>query len=121
MDNTIFLALGAIFNDGNNQVNSGHVQVYKCAFSAFNGWDQVGRDIDDDNGVILDGDAFHVGDVCLTLDWMERCEWSSAFLEQYKCRLAKPSQLDNFLVIIESYVDHLDYDAFVGVGDLLDY
>ncbi len=58
----IILALGAIFNDGNKQVNSGHVQVYQCDYTDCNGWTKVGSDIDGDNGVVLNGDAFHVGD-----------------------------------------------------------
>ncbi len=58
----IVLAFGAIFNDGNNQVNSGHVRVYKCAYTNCDAWEKVGSDIDGDNGVVIDGFSFHVGD-----------------------------------------------------------
>ncbi len=58
----IRLAVGAIFNDGNNQINSGHVRVFECDYSNCDQWDQIGNDIDGDNGVVIEGFSFHVGD-----------------------------------------------------------
>lgn len=40
------LAVGSVFNDGNNTTNSGHVRVYE--FNS-NNWIQIGNDIDGEN------------------------------------------------------------------------
>ncbi len=59
----IRLAVGAIYNNGNNQINAGHVRVFECdVTNDCESWTQIGNDIDGDNGVVIDGMTYHVGD-----------------------------------------------------------
>ncbi len=59
------VAIGAIYNDGANNLkrNAGHVRVYAFDKAKSNPtWDQVGNDMDGDFGATLEYPLFHVGD-----------------------------------------------------------
>ncbi len=46
------MAIGAIYNDGSNQISSGHVRVYE--WDEFS-WNKKGEDIDGESEVIWSG------------------------------------------------------------------